>query len=620
MENGRLTYPGSLHNHTDYSNERLRDAISTIESLADTAISLGHSVLAYTEHDTLSGYVKIEGLYKSIKEQHPDFKIIRGNEIYLCRNGLNNENFNREKDRYFHFILLCKDLEGYHQLCELSTRAYERSYIAGRQRRVPTYYQDLMEVVKPNNGHLIASSACLGSFYDNCLLKYRETNDEHYLDMAKRWALYIQDIFGKGNFYLEMQPSNNEEQIFVNKHIVEMSQELSIPYIITTDSHYCKKEDAPVHKAFLNAQEGEREVDSFYATTYLMGDEEIRSFFSYLTEEQLQYAYRNILEIREKCEDFSIQKPLKIPSLLWRQFHHYDDNERQFYYEQMPSLKKFADSEHEADRVLVDAVIEGIKGKNDLQNEAAYKALEECLDMTWVSSEVNKAQWSAYYLNLQRIIDECWNAGSITLPSRGSGGGFLLLYALDIIQMNKLRENTELYPWRFLNPARVSVLDIDTDISGMKRAQVLNHLSNVYKDRMCNVATFKLEKSKSAILTASRGLGISVDDAQYISSLITVERGQCYTLKQMYYGDEENGIEPNKMFIDAVNRFENLWNVANKIEGLICGVGVHAGGVVFVDEPFTNTCALMRAPDGTLISQFELHDLESLSQIRLLNI
>ena len=620
MENGRLTYPGSLHNHTDYSNERLRDAISTIESLADTAISLGHSVLAYTEHDTLSGYVKIEGLYKSIKEQHPDFKIIRGNEIYLCRNGLNNENFNREKDRYFHFILLCKDLEGYHQLCELSTRAYERSYIAGRQRRVPTYYQDLMEVVKPNNGHLIASSACLGSFYDNCLLKYRETDDRHYLDMAKRWALYIQDIFGKGNFYLEMQPSNNEEQIFVNKHIVEMSQELSIPYIITTDSHYCKKEDAPVHKAFLNAQEGEREVDSFYATTYLMGDEEIRSFFSYLTEEQLQYAYRNILEIREKCEDFSIQKPLKIPSLLWRQFHHYDDNERQFYYEQMPSLKKFADSEHEADRVLVDAVIEGIKGKNDLQNEAAYKALEECLDMTWVSSEVNKAQWSAYYLNLQRIIDECWNAGSITLPSRGSGGGFLLLYALDIIQMNKLRENTELYPWRFLNPARVSVLDIDTDISGMKRAQVLNHLSNVYKDRMCNVATFKLEKSKSAILTASRGLGISVDDAQYISSLITVERGQCYTLKQMYYGDEENGIEPNKMFIDAVNRFENLWNVANKIEGLICGVGVHAGGVVFVDEPFTNTCALMRAPDGTLISQFELHDLESLSQIRLLNI
>ena len=125
----------------------------------------------------------------------------------------------------------------------------------------------------------------------------------------------------------------------------------------------------------------------------------------------------------------------------------------------MTSLKKFAASSYEADRTLVNATIEGIKAKPDLQNEEAYAALEECLDMTWVSSEVNKAQWSAYYLNLQRIIDECWAAGTIVMPARGSGGGFLLLYALDIIQMNKMREHTELFPWRFLNPARVSVLD-----------------------------------------------------------------------------------------------------------------------------------------------------------------
>lgn len=160
------------------------------------------------------------------------------------------------------------------------------------------------------------------------------------------------------------------------------------------------------------------------------------------------------------------------------------------------------------------------------------------------------------------------------------------------------------------------MLDIDTDISGMKRAQVLRHLYEVYKDRVCNVATFKLEKSKSAIQTAARGLGIDVDIAQYISSLVTVERGMPYTLKQMYYGDEENGIEPNKTFVNEINKYPNLWSVANRIEGLICGVGVHAGGIVFVDEPFTNTTALMRAPDGTLISQMELHDLEKLSLIK----
>lgn len=107
----------------------------------------------------------------------------------------------------------------------------------------------------------------------------------------------------------------------------------------------------------------------------------------------------------------------------------------------------------------------------------------------------------------------------------------------------------------------------------MKRAQVLRHLYDAYKDRVCNVATFKLEKSKSAIQTAARGLGIDVDIAQYISSLVTVERGMPYTLKQMYYGDEENGIEPNKTFVNEINKYTGLWEVANRIEGLICGIG-----------------------------------------------
>ena len=169
-----------------------------------------------------------------------------------------------------------------------------------------------------------------------------------------------------------------------------------------------------------------------------------------------------------------------------------------------------------------------------------------------------------------------------------------------------------------MNPARVSVLDIDVDISGLKRAQVLAHLRKFYgENRVANVATFKLEKSKSAILTAARGLGIDVDDAQYISSLITAERGQLYSLHQMYYGDEENGIKPNQTFINEVNKFEKLWEVASRIEGLICGMGIHAGGVVFKDSDFTETSALMRAPDGTIVTQFELHDLEDVSEIKM---
>jgi len=472
--------------------------------------------------------------------------------------------------------------------------------------------------VKPNQGHLIASSACLGSQLDKFLLRYMDTKDEEYYETAKNWCQYIVDIFGEGNFYLEMQPSHNIEQIFVNKHLLKISKELGIPYIITTDSHYLRPEDSFIHESFLNAQDGEREVKSFYETTYMMKDEEIRSFFKYLSDEQIEAAYNSIREIVNKCEDFSILKPLEIPNLPWRDYKDPGDERILWGIKQMPALEKFVYSKYGADNILSYAILDGIERHTDLQNERAYQALNECLEMTWQSSEVNNARWSAYFLNLQKIIDECWNAGTLVMPARGSGAGFLLLYALDIIQINALREKTTMYPWRFLNPARVSVLDIDVDISGIKRAQVLEHLRNFYgENRVSNVATFKLEKSKSAILTACRGLGIDVDDAQYISSLITVERGAAYTLKQMYYGDEENGIKPNLTFIEEINKYDKLWEVASKIEGLICGYGIHAGGVVFKDKDFTESSALMRAPDGTIITQFELHDLEDVSEIKM---
>ena len=611
-------YPGSLHNHSHFSNQTLRDCINTVESLMDLAVELGHECVALTDHETISGYIKAEKYYKKIKEKHPDFKLIRGNEIYLTRNGLTANNYDKTKDRYFHFILLARDLEGYKQICELSTRAWQRSYMSRRQRRRPTYYQDLKDIVKPNQGHLIASSACLGSQLDRFLLQFMETHDVEYYHTALRWCQYIEDIFGEGNFYLEIQPSNNKEQIFVNQCLLNIAEELNLRYIITTDSHYGRPEDAKVHEAFLNAQDGDREVKSFYATTYMMSDEEIRSFFPYLRNDQIEFAYESIREIKDRCEDFSILKPLKIPSLPWRKFPEVEFQEKVDWPLYIPAIEKFFNSPHYSDNVLALALIDGINRHPDLKNEEAYKALNECLEMTWESSQVNKAQWSAYFLNLQKIIDECWNAGTLVMPARGSGMGFLLLYALDIIQINCLREKTRTYSWRFLNPARVSVLDIDVDIEGVRRAQTLEHLRKVYgQNRVSNVATFKTEKSKSAIQTAARGLGIDIDEASYISNLIPVERGAVYSLKQTYYGDEENGIAPTQSFVNEVEKYPQLWEVAQKIEGLICGVGIHAGGVVFTDEDFTESSALMRAPDGTIITQFELHDLEDVSMIKM---
>jgi hypothetical protein len=829
----------------------LRDCIIKENDLIDYAIELGHKGVAFTDHESISNAVKVEQYYKKIKESHPDFKVIRGNEIYLCRNGLNAENYNKEFDRYYHFVLLAKDLVGFQQICEISTRAWTRSYMARGMRRVPTYYSDLFDIIGKNPGHIIGSTACfrkgtqvetkrgwknieniqsgdfvinrygeweevieptsrnyigdgykiifngnpspiyctsnhqflvisnnqkkpqwvsaenliakkggtkhicllpcscdyknspfidkteflhswsspektykkyllperieitpelmrlfglfLGDgcitlkknpriifcfnekefpiYYDsfiqpasqqlgikwsiftrpdnhtvdissssrelidlfyylfgnvkadtkkipdrlriskeldyelvfgyfladgyfrirkpgnlvkytcgefvsastskqlsydiyeilnqlritsgislakahkgkngthhqdawyvqgsnsilgaikklrpyshqevcqifsqaistkendyifvdntwyrkvrikvkkeikmnetvyclnntthsfkcenvivhNCLggslptqlIRWRDggETDSGFFDKIKIWIEQMRNLFGNENFFLEMQPSNNKDQIYVNKHLLDFSKEFNIPFIITTDSHYLKKEDRKIHKAFLNAQNGEREVDEFYATTYLMGTEELESYFSYFSEDIIQKAYSNIQFILDSCEDYSILRPLKIPSLPWKEFKSYSLEE---WIKKIPMLEQFHNSEFEADRTLVNAIIDGIIKHSDLQNQEAYDEINACLKDTWVSSQVNKAQWSAYFLNLQNIVSACWDAGTLVGPSRGSGGGFILLYTLGITQINPLREKTPTYRWRLTKRSKAS--------------------------------------------------------------------------------------------------------------------------------------------------------------------
>lgn len=615
-----MNYPGSLHNHTQMSNFRLRDCIIKENDLVNRAIELNQSVIAITDHETISSSIRIEKIKEKVKDK---IKIIMGNEIYLCRDGLDTSNFQVGIDRYYHFILLAKDYRGYQQICELSTRAWMRSYMGRGMRRVPTYYSDIIEIIGKEPGHIIGSTACLGGMLATQILKYRELERSGDAEAAALWKkilnwcnLMCSTFGGKDNFFLELQPSASKEQTYVNEKIVEISKTLDIDFIITCDSHYLKKEDRIIHKAYLNASEGEREVDSFYATTYLMDTAELKSHLTNISEEDINKAFENIIKIQNSCEDYTIRKSLVIPTLKW---NNYDDIEvTQDWIDKIPYFKTFLESDYIGDRELVKATIKGILKHKDLQNERAYKEINSNLESTWISSEVNKAHWSAYYLNLQKIIELCWEAGSLVGAGRGSGVGFLLLYCLDITQINPLREKTACFAWRFLNPSRVSVLDVDIDIEGTKRPVVLNKFREFYgEDRVANVLTLRTEKSKSAILTAARGLGIDVDIAQYLASLIPSDRGQLRTLKEVFYGDEEKDFKPVSTFVyEMENNYPELWKVAQSIEGLVCGTGIHAGGVIFVDEPFTNSSALMRAPDNTIITQLDLHDSEAVSFIK----
>lgn len=606
-----------MHNHTEYSNLRLRDSINRIEDLVSYALELGQEVIAITEHETVANAIKVEEYYESIKKSYPNFKIILGNEIYLCRNGLTQENFEKGIDRYYHFILLAKDAIGHRQIRELSSRAWLRSWKVGKMRRVPTYYQDLEEIIGKEPGHVIGSSACLGGYLASMILQYSDSQDKECIyNTIQSWCVKMQNLFGKDNFYLEMQPSASKEQLVVNEMIYQLSEELNIPFIITTDSHYCKKEDAPIHEAFLNSQDGEREVKSFYATTYLMGTKELEEYMNNFTKEIFCKAYSNIIKIKNACTDYSLKKDLKIPSLSWKKPK--TQAIEDIWFKRIPYFEDFENSSFDGDKILIRLIVDKLNSDIRLQNEETYNEINDNLKITWISSEVNKAHWSAYFLNLQKIIDVCWDAGTIVGPGRGSGVGFLLLYILDIIQINPLWETTKTFSWRFLNPYRVSVLDIDTDIEGGRRPQVLQALRNFYgQNRVANVVTFGTEKSRSAIQSAARGIGLDNDIALYISSLIPADRGMLRTLKQCYYGDEENDFKPIPLFVQEMNNYPELWRIAQKIEGLVCKVGEHAGGVIFVDESFINSTALMKVPNDDIVTQFDLHDCEKASLIKI---
>ena len=513
------------------------------------------------------------------------------------RDGLNAENFVKGDDEYFHFILLAKDAIGHKQIRELSTRAWMRSYSSNKMTRVPTYYSDLIEIIGKNPGHVIGSSACLGGRLPKYLLQWRAAADDTYYNKAVSWCNSMVKLFGKDHFYLELQPSFQEEQVFVNAELIKLSKTLDIPFTITCDAHYLDKDDAPLHKAFLNAQDGEREVDSFYATTYLMSDEEIRYYLEKaIGTENLEIAYANIQKIKNMCSDYTLKRDLVIPRLQWVEPRIIKN--MQYWLSKVEYLNTFLHSEYKEDVLLAKLLMNKFEEDISYQTEETYQEVNECLKDTWISSEVNKARWSAYYLNLQKIVDTCWEAGSLVGCGRGSGVGFILLNMLGITQINPLREKTATKRWRFLNPERVSVMDVDIDVESCQRERVLRAFREKYgNNRVANVLTLGTEQSKSAILTAARGLGIDVDIARGLSAMIVADRGQTRTLAQTFYGDEEEGFLPNKTFrYEMEVKYPDLWKVAQRIEGLVVRVGVHAGGVIFVDEDFTETAALMRAP------------------------
>lgn len=612
-----------IHNHSAKgSNLRIRDSINKIPEMIDYAHSLGHSGICFTEHESITSSLDALKYYDSQKDLPgwENFKIALGNEIYLCNETVTAEN--KSKNRYPHFILVALNANGHKGIRELSTKSWTENSFMHVMMRVPTYYSDLQEMMRSYKGDIIGSTACLGGTLPSNLLdarEWEEVSPKQYQDFwsaCKQWIGYMNELFGQGYFFLELQPSHTPEQIYVNHKLIQLSAETGTPYIITTDSHYLKKEDREIHKVFLESQDGDREVDEFYSTTYLMSEAEIHEYMDdYYGYDVVQQGLDNTMLVYDKVEYYKLTKDLDIPYVPLNT-NEPDRNLYEKYKDKIALLKDFYESEHACDRHLVRDIVTYIDTDEFYQTEEGYEKINECLQYIKISSEKQNVRWSKYLLQIAIDVQIAWNAGTLVGAGRGSGVGFCLLHILGITQINPLREKTKTYPWRFLNPERASVLDIDIDICGSKREAVIQAMKDVYgEDRVSKVMTLSTEKSRSAILTAARGLKIDNVAAQYLSSLIVADRGQLRTLSQMYYGDEDN--PPVKEFVNEIDKYPELWEAAQKIEGLVNGVGSHAGGIILVDKPFTDTTALMRTNSGDIITQFDLHMCEDCSLIKV---
>lgn len=449
----------SLHNHTDFSNIRFPDSIDTVESLIDRAHEIGLKGLAITDHECISSYVKVGEHIAKRKEENKDdptwqnFKIIYGNEIYLCRNGLSKENFVAGEDKYFHFILLAKDSIGNEQIRELSTRAWNRSYMYFF-RRTPTYFSDLEDIVQRNQGHIIASSACLGGQGPFLIMKAKackengdEEGYERYQRAIRAWVGKIQSIFGRENFYLELQPARSDEQIHVNKELIKLSKELSVPCIITTDSHYGNQSDRDIHRAYLKSKEGDREVDAFYEATYLMTAAEMwERMNDYMDEEDFLAALDNTLKIADQCEDYNILQPLHLPYIPRQKTTETLQMPIRLAKEEVPNFYLFYNSKEEANQQLAIRLHNFLTNPNTYGNyEENFKVIDYELGIIWESGQAQNVDWSKYLLQMADYVDIIWNEGdSIVAPSRGSVGASYVAYALGIIQIDRTREKAPL--------------------------------------------------------------------------------------------------------------------------------------------------------------------------------
>ena len=593
-----------LHCHTHGSNLRMLDCIVKTKDLIDYAVELGMKAVAITDHASISEHINAIQYSKELKGKGVDIKVLLGDEIYLVDDVIDvKENYVPRQTQFYHFILIAKDRIGYDQLREINAVGWQSSFFTGKMRRVPNDKHQIEKIIGNNKGHLLASTACIGGE----LAKSFFNKDKQQLASFVNWCV---STFGKENFAIEIQPSDNPEQISFNKWAKDYAWRHGLKCISTCDVHYLKKEHHDIHKAFLTSREADRgESEDFYATTYMMSTEEKQGYMPYFSDEDYEQIVNDGWEFVKDVEFIDMEHITIIPE---RSLKGLDCQVRHIFkdwYDKYPYIKNFAYSKYDQDTYFLRMVEDGFISKKQEFNDTNIGRIAWELEQLWLISDKLGARMSAYYNLVDYIVDICWEIGFIGV-SRGSVTGYYTAYLIDMQQMNPLQWNLPAY--RHLNAERVSWPDVDLDSSARNRPKIIQRLKEVFgEDNILNICTFKTETSKSALKTACRGLGLSNDEASYLSSLVPVERGKQWPLKDCFYGNKEKDRKPvgelvKEIKIQSEANDVDLEQCALMIEGLISGLSLHASGIYIFKDGYLKQNSLMKTPRGDDVTCWDM--------------
>lgn len=552
-----------LHTHTHYS---LLDGLTRVDELISRVKELGMDSVAITDHGVMYGAIEF---YKKAKKE--GIKPIIGCEMYVTDSMYDKRPGANGNRNYYHLLLIAENNAGYKNLIKLVTAAHLDGF----------YYKPRVdrELLKKHAEGLIAGSACLGGEIPRALLS------DNY-EKAKKIALDYQDIFGKGNFFLEVQHHPNiPEQKIVNEKIAELSRETGIPLLATQDSHYCRSEDAQAHDVLLAVQTRSQVDDKDRLS--LKSDD-----FSIISPEKMienfkEYpgAAENTVKIAERC---NIQ--IELGRTL---------------------LPKYP----LAEGVTVESYLEelAIKGL-----ESRYGANPDELIKKRLNYElgvIEKTGFASYFLIVQDLVNWAKNNGIIVGPGRGSAAGSLVSYLLNITNIDPLKYN--LLFERFLNPDRISMPDIDIDFDDARRGEVFDYVKKKYgEDHFAQIITFGTMAARGSIRDAGRALGYSYDFCDKIAKLIPFNPDQ--NEKLGYLKKCISNVEELKQAYATSTDTKVLLDAAARLEGVARHSSTHACAVVITPEPLTEYVPLQRGTkDEDIITQYEMHAIEDLGLLKM---